>query len=100
MLDSLGVQLHYHQIHCTMKEICCNLTDHIRLPIIHSKTYINIEQRKETRRDRIKHIILSELSPYNAETELSSHLAQQPNIYDLQNGYKITTCRFGELTRP
>ena len=22
---------------------CCNLTDHIRLPIIHAKTYINIE---------------------------------------------------------
>ena len=31
---------------------CCNLIDHIRLPIIHSKTYINIEQRQETRTDR------------------------------------------------
>ena len=39
--------------------ICCNLTDHIRLPIIHTKTYINIEQRQEKRTDRIKQIILS-----------------------------------------
>ena len=25
------------------KEECCNLTDHVRLPIIHTKTYINIK---------------------------------------------------------
>ena len=25
---------------------CCNLTDHIRLPIIHTKTYININRDK------------------------------------------------------
>ena len=37
---------------------CCHITDHIRLPIIHTKTYINIEQRQETRTDRIKQIIL------------------------------------------
>ena len=26
-------------------ETCCNLTDHIRLPIIHTKTYISINQK-------------------------------------------------------
>ena len=44
---------------------CCNLTDHIRLPITNTKTYINIKERQETRTDRIKQIII--VSPYNAE---------------------------------
>ena len=34
------------------EEECCNLTDHIRLPIIHTKTYISINQRQETRTDK------------------------------------------------
>ena len=67
--------------------ICCNLIDHIRLPIIHTKTYINIKQRQETRTNRIKQIILLQRVHTIQRTELSSHLAQQPNIYD----YRVVT---------
>ena len=46
---------------------CCNLTDHIRLPIIHTKTYINLKQRQKIRTDRIKIDYIITMSPYNEE---------------------------------
>ena len=47
-------------------DICCNLTDHIRLPIIHTKTYISINQKQETRTDR-KTEYINAMSSYKTE---------------------------------
>ena len=41
--DSMETMLVVHR--SENGSICCNLTDHIRLPIIHTKTYISINQR-------------------------------------------------------
>ena len=69
--------------------ICCNLIDHIRLPIIHIKNHINIH-RQETRTGNgiTYYIIESHEGPYIYKTEPSYSLAQQPIIYDLQNSYE------------
>ena len=32
---------------------CCNLTDHIRLPIIHTKTYIHNKDKRQEQVDKI-----------------------------------------------
>ena len=41
---------------------CCNLTDHIRLPIIHSKTYIHNRDKREEKVDRITDYISMRVS--------------------------------------
>ena len=62
----------------------CNLTDHRGLPIIHIKsiqTYHRQESRTHMWNNRLYY---SERVHTKHGTEPSSHLAQQPNIYDLQ----------------
>ena len=45
---------------------CCNLTDHIRLPIIHTKTYINLNRDK--RQEQIgKTYYINVMSSYKAQ---------------------------------
>ena len=49
------------------KRLCCNLIDHIRLQIIHTKTYIyKIETRAKNKQVN-KQIMLYKMSPYNTE---------------------------------
>ena len=62
---------------------CCNLTDHIGLPIIHIKAYIHNKYKRQEYRCRIQ-ITLYYKGPYKHRTKPTSHLTQQPNIYDLQ----------------
>ena len=64
---------------------CCNLTDHIRLPIIHIEIYrIYTDARDKNRLD--KQIILFSRDHTKPRTELRSCVAQQPNI-QVTNSY-------------
>ena len=62
---------------------CCNLTDHRGLPIIHIESYRCNRQeiRTQMQNNRLYYIMRVHTKHKNKP---SSHLAQQPNIYDLQ----------------
>ena len=63
---------------------CCNFTDHIGLPIIHINNR-HTQQRQETRTSEQNNILYYNERVHTIQrTEIPSHLAQQPNIYELQ----------------
>ena len=64
---------------------CSNLTDHKGFPIIHIYTHTDIsETRDKNTSVRITDYIITDEFIQMHRTELSSSLAQQPNIYHLQ----------------
>ena len=76
---------------------CCNLTDHIGLPIIHIETYNHNRHKRHNGKENNSCINKSHEGPYIHKIEPNSHVAQQPNIYDCKR-LQVTTCRFSQLT--
>ena len=62
----------------------CNLTDHKGLPIIHINTDIHNRDKRQEQVSRITDYTIVKGSIQHKDSEPSSHMAQHPNIYDLQ----------------